>query len=58
MYVEVRGDVDTVLAAASHVEEHGFTPLDALHLVRSGDDPIVSSDSSYDPFSDRIRLEE
>lgn len=56
--VEVRGDVETVLAAASYVEEHGLTPLDALHLVRSGDDPIVSSDSSYDPFSDRIRLEE
>ena len=30
----------------------------ALHLVLSGDDPIVSSDSSYDPFLDRIRLEE
>lgn len=56
--VEVRGDVETVLAAASYVEEHGLTPLDALHLVRSGDDPIVSSDSSYDPFSDRVRLEE
>ena len=55
--VEVRGDVETVLAAASHIEEHGLTPLDALHLVRSGDDPIVSSDSSYDPFSRRIALE-
>jgi hypothetical protein len=41
----------------NHVEGHGLTPLDALHLVRSGDDPIVSSDSSADPFSRRIALE-
>ena len=55
--VEVRDDAETVLAAASHVEGHGLTPLNALHLVRSGDDPIVSSDSSSDPFSRRIALE-
>ena len=33
--VEVRGDVDTVVAAATYVEDHGFTPFDALHLVAS-----------------------
>lgn len=31
--IEIRGDIETVVAAASHVEEHGFTPFDALHLV-------------------------
>lgn len=56
--VDVRGDIETILAAASHVEEHGLTPLDALHLVSAGDDAILSSDSAYDPFSERVRLEE
>jgi len=31
--LEVRGDVDTVVAAATYVEDHGLTPFDALHLV-------------------------
>lgn len=55
--LEVTGDTDSVLAAASHVEENGFTPFDALHLVNSGPSPIVSSDSSYNEFSVRIPLE-
>mgnify|MGYP006275447221 FL=1 len=56
--VEVRGDVDTVVAAATYVEEHGFTPFDALHLVESDGDPIVSSDRAYDGFAPRIDLTE
>ena len=56
--VEVRGETDDVVAAASYVEDEGFTPLDALHLVNSGDDTIVSSDESYDEFSDRLALED
>lgn len=37
--LEIRGDVDTILAAASYVEQEGLTPFDALHLVESdGDD--------------------
>lgn len=55
--LEVTGDTDSVLAAASHVQEHGFTPFDALHLVNSKRAPIVSSDDSYDEFSERIPLE-
>lgn len=55
--IEVRGDSDPVLAAAHYVENGGMTPLDALHLVRSGEDAIVSSDSSYDGFSERVELE-
>jgi len=56
--VEVEGDGNAVLAAASYVEEHGFTPFDALHLVRSNGDAIVSSDDAYDDFAPRIALEE
>jgi hypothetical protein len=54
--VEVRGDVDTVVAAASYVEDHGFTPFDALHLVESNGDPIVSSDDAYEGFAPRVDL--
>ncbi|MFB6191631.1 MAG: PIN domain-containing protein [Candidatus Nanohaloarchaea archaeon] len=56
--IELRGDENSMLAAASHVEENGFTPFDALHLVKSGDDTIVSSDGDYDSYSDRLALEE
>lgn len=49
--VEVRGDVQTVVAAATYVEEHGLTPFDALHLVESGGDTIVSSDEVYESFT-------
>jgi len=55
--VEVRGDVDTVVAAATYVEDHGFTPFDALHLVQSDGDPIVSSDGAYEGFAPRLDLQ-
>lgn len=54
--VDVRGDVGTVIAAASYVADHGFTPFDALHLVESDDDTILSSDSCYEGFSPRRDL--
>ncbi|WP_122091284.1 PIN domain-containing protein [Halalkalicoccus subterraneus] len=54
--LEVRGDVDTVVAAATYVEDHGFTPFDALHLVESAGDTIVSSDSTYERFAPRLDL--
>ncbi len=54
--VEVRGDVETVITAATYVEDHGFTPLDALHLVESDGDTIVSSDGTYDGFAGRLDL--
>lgn len=56
--LDVRGDVETVLAAASYVDDGGMTPLDALHLVSAGDVPIVSSDADYDGPAERVRLEE
>ena len=54
--VDVRGDVDTVVAASTYVEDHGFTPFDALHLVESDGDPIVSSDDAYEGFTPRFDL--
>ncbi len=54
--VDVRGDVDTVVAAATYVEDHGFTPFDALHLVESDGDTIVSSDDVYEGFAPRFDL--
>jgi len=56
--VEVRGDVDTVVAAATYVEDHGFTPFDALHLVESDGDTVVSSDGTYEGFAPRLDLSE
>ncbi|WP_436343886.1 PIN domain-containing protein [Natronorubrum sp. FCH18a] len=54
--VDVRGDVDTVVAAATYVEDHGFTPFDALHLVESDGDTIVSSDDTYEDVTSRLDL--
>ena len=56
--VEVRGDVDPVVAAATYVEDHGFTPFDALHLAESDGDLIVSSDDAYEGYSPRIDLKD
>ena len=50
--LEVRGDVDLVLAAASYVSERGMTPFDAIHAVAAGGSPIVSSDSAYDDVTE------
>ena len=54
--LDVRGDVETVVAAATYVEDHSFTPFDALHLVESDGDTIVSSDEAYDSFVPRLDL--
>lgn len=44
------------MAAAHYVESEDMTPFDALHLVKSRDDSIVSSDDFYDEFSKRMEL--
>lgn len=54
--LDVRGDVETVLTAATYVEDHGFTPFDALHLVESDGDTVVSSDETYESFAPRLDL--
>jgi hypothetical protein len=54
--LDVRGDVATVVTAATYIQDHGFTPFDALHLVESDGDTIVSSDETYDSFAPRLDL--
>lgn len=54
--VDVRGDVDSVVAAATYVEDRGFTPFDALHLVESDGATIVSSDDAYEGVAPRLDL--
>jgi len=54
--VEVRGDVETVVTAATYVEDHRFTPFDALHLVESNGDTVVSSDDTYEDVTPRLDL--
>ncbi|WP_440764841.1 PIN domain-containing protein [Natronorubrum sp. DTA7] len=54
--VEVRGAVETVVTAATYVEDHGFTPFDALHLVESDGKTIVSSDDTYEDVTSRLDL--
>ena len=56
--LDVRGDVDLVLAAASYVSERGMTQFDAIHAVAAEGGPIVSSDSAYDDVAERVPLEE
>jgi hypothetical protein len=56
--VEVRGGENDVIAAANYVENEGMTPFDAVHLVKSRDDAVVSSDDAYDTFSERVKIEE
>ncbi|MFB1065216.1 type II toxin-antitoxin system VapC family toxin [Natrinema sp. H-ect4] len=54
--VEVCGDAETVVTAATYVEDHGFTPFDALHLVESNGDTIISSDDTYEDVTPRLDL--
>jgi hypothetical protein len=48
--------MDTVVAATTYVEDEGFTPFDALHLVESGGDTIVSSDEVYEGATPHLDL--
>lgn len=48
--------METVVAAATYVGEYGLTPFDALHLVESDGDTIVSSDEAYDELAPRLDL--
>nr|WP_232819727.1 hypothetical protein [Haloprofundus halophilus] len=46
--------MDTVVTAVTYVEDYGFTPFDALHLVESDGATIVSSDETYESFAPRL----
>lgn len=56
--VEVNRETDDIKAAASHMEDKEMTPFDALHLVSSDDEKILSSDKKYDEYTERVALEE
>ncbi|QGA81046.1 PIN domain-containing protein [Candidatus Nanohalobium constans] len=56
--IDVKGEIKEVEAAASYVEEEDFTPFDALHLVASGEEKIVSSDKDYREYSETRELED
>lgn len=55
--IDIRGELEPIYRAIEYVAEHDLTPFDAIHLVQSGNEPIVSSDDSYDGFSERVPLE-
>ena len=55
--MEIRGDADTVVTAATYVGDHGFTPFDALHLVESDGDTIGSGDGTCDSFAPLFDLQ-
>lgn len=54
--VEGCDDVATVVTATC-VEDHEFTPFDALSLVESNGDPIVSSDDASADVTSRLDLQ-
>lgn len=56
--VEIRDSIEELFKASIKVEEDNMTPIDAVNLIVSGDDKIISSDESYDKLSERKPLEE
>ena len=44
---------------SNHVDQHGLTAFDAYHVAYADEDPIVSSDASFDDGTDdRVPIEE
>ena len=56
--IEIKGDQALMKKAASYVTENDFTPLDAIHLVSSEGDKILSTEEDYKKFSKMERLDE
>lgn len=56
--IEIRHSIDDLFEAAVTIEKEGMTPMDAIHLISSGKDRIISSDKDYDKHSKRVKLEE
>ena len=54
-----RRAVDTKVTYSNHVEQHDLTAFDAYHVACADEDPIVSSDASFDDVTDeRVPIEE
>jgi len=56
--IEIRESVEEIFKASVKVEEDNMTPIDAVNVVVSRDDKIISSDQKYDKNTDRLKLEE
>lgn len=56
--IEVKNGKDQIMKASVMVEKEGMTPMDAIHLVSSGEDKIVSSDQDYDKHTERLKIDE
>ncbi|AFZ74782.1 type II toxin-antitoxin system VapC family toxin [Natronobacterium gregoryi] len=52
-------DEDVLFQAVDYMEQNDLTPFDAYHVAYADEDPIVSSDKSFDEVTDdRLALEE
>jgi len=56
--IEVKGDINDLLTASRKVEQKEITPFDAIHLTKSEEDKIISSDQKIDKHTERLKLEE
>ncbi len=56
---EISGNKETLLSTAHLMKENGVNTFDALHVVSSKSDKIISPDSVFDRIGQkRIKLEE
>ncbi|AHG01211.1 twitching motility protein PilT (plasmid) [Halostagnicola larsenii XH-48] len=50
---------DVLFQAADYMEQDGLTAFDAYHVAYADEDPLISSDQSFDGVTaDRIAIEE
>lgn len=51
-------DETVLFQAADYMEQYGLTAFDAYHVAYADEDPIISSDKSFDDVTDdRISIE-
>lgn len=56
---EVPEDETVLFQAADYMDQYGVTAFDAYHLAYADDDPVISSDKSFDDITKkRISIEE
>lgn len=56
---EIPEDEDVLFQAADYMEQDDLTAFDAYHVAYADEDPIISSDKSFDDVTDdRLPIEE
>ena len=56
---DIPEDETVLFQAADYMELHGLTAFDAYHVAYADENPIISSDNSFDDITDdRIPIEE